>query len=155
MKKYLVTLILTINFIFNIFSGCISSGPDVQILSVQINPLKKIVQHPNITEPLEIPYYNYFVTLFLKNIGNEDAKARIDLDLKYWNEDNNEWQIKYKHNSDSETIDLNASEYYNLTLNATRYKMSDDEEIQFKIQAYILQDDEWIITDDYEKVFDF
>ena len=155
MNKYICIITITLSLLVVSFNGCISSGADVQILSVQINPLKKIIQHPNITEPLEIPYYNYFVTLFLKNMGNENTKSRIDLDIKYWNEEANEWQVEYKYNSDSEIIDLNASEYYNLTLNATRYKMSDDEEIQIKIQVFIFQNNEWYITDEYEKIFDF
>ena len=138
-----------------ILGGCIKSGPDVQILSVQINPLKKMVQHPNITEPFEIPYYNYFVTIFLNNIGNEDAKTRIDLDIKKWNNDTDKWEVRYKHNSNSAELDLNASEFYNFTINATRYKLFEGEEFQINIKAYVFQDDEWILTDEYEKVFDF
>ena len=155
MKKYLFTLIIINSIIFIIFGGCISSGPEVQILSVQINPLKKIVQHPNITEPLEIPYYNYFVTLLLKNIGDKNAKARIDLYLNYWNETNNEWQLEYKYNSDSEIINLNASEYLNITLNATRYKMTEGGEIQVNIEVFVFKNDDWYLTDDYEKTSDF
>jgi len=154
MKKRLVIVGIVVLLIsVGGLSGCILSGAnaDIKIVSVDINDFEQIKTYPY-TNLGDVPYITYNITINLKNIGNEGTKARIDLEVQYWNEDTDEWRSSSVINDNSETVYIEAGSTMTKTMSVYNWKILPNESDKIKIDVYKFKNEGWYITDSYEKL---
>jgi len=150
MKKHRIVIGVIILFIVG-FSGCISPGAAIKITTVNIEEYMQLKQSPFTQETYEIPYITYNVTINLENIGDIELEIKIELQVQYWNNDENQWQSDFSYNKETIILSINARNTTSIKMNVSRFEEIPDEEKQIKIDVLIPSTGGWFISDSYEE----